>query len=266
MLNYRDLERHQTKYKLHPLKAMRDMHGFADPIMAKYADREYYLSQPKASTVKRQILTLPASASQASGVITRAGVPGTTLAGLGPRIKQIKFLAENKLFPPDDELNLDAWVASRLGELRQFMPAGTNPTLQNWVQLRHGRRSEILDREIDDDRVVAREREAIDQQHEDDANQLRQILSESAIPKLLLKKKRAAKTQDDKVKRAVANELAFRVLPPRSASAEAKGRIYEQSQLGKRSKDDTFEPGDASDKAFNVRFPGLADPFNDAPF
>jgi len=259
MLHYRDLQRHEAKFRLHPTKQMKDMHGFADPILEKYAARERYLNRPKPTKVREEVLRLPTSAPQTSTERPRQVVSAPSLSGLGPRIKQIRFLADHNLFPPEDELNLDTWVANRLRELRQFMPKGTTPTIQNWVQLPSGSRGRTLDNEENVGKVVARERATIDQDREDGILRLQQTLSESAVPKLLLKKKKEAKTREDKINRAAANEMIFRVLPPRAARTEANRKLFEQSPVGKaRARDDsTFEPGDASDVAFNVRFPGL---------
>ena len=124
MLRYKDLAKHEAKYKLHPVRQLREMHNFADPVIEKYNLREKYLRQPKAVTVQRRVLKLPTEAAQSGGgEVVVKGLEPTTLAGLGPRIKQLRFLADYKLFPPDEELNLDAWVAGRLGELRSLIRA-----------------------------------------------------------------------------------------------------------------------------------------------
>ena len=267
MISYKDLAKHEAKYRLHPVRQLREMHNYADPIVMKYNLREQYLRQPKAVTVQRRVLKLPTEAAQSGGEVVIKGLEPTTLAGLGPRIKQLRFLADYKLYPPDEELNLDAWVSGRLSELRSIMPRGTTATLQSWLSLKRDERNDVLTKEYRGTRDVARARLAIDQDRQDDERILREKLETSVIPKLILKnKKRAAaateaKKQQDKINRAAANELIFRQLPPRAARTEANRRIYEQSPVGRqRAKDDTFEPGDASDAAFNARYPSLARP------
>ena len=51
MISYKDLARHEAKYKLHPVRQLREMHNYADPVVMKHSLREQYLRQPKAVTV-----------------------------------------------------------------------------------------------------------------------------------------------------------------------------------------------------------------------
>ena len=135
------LRDYDRKYALHPVAQIRAMAAYAAPEVERVRQREAYLRRPQNPQVFETPLRLPSKAeiSASATVMSR----GESLASLGPRLKQVGFLANMGLYPPDDELDLDAWVASRLRELKFRGPS----TLANWMKIGATAREAALNKE-----------------------------------------------------------------------------------------------------------------------
>lgn len=190
------LRDYDRKYALHPVAQIRAMTAYAAPEVERVRAREAYLRRPQNPQVFETPLRLPSKAeiSASATVMSR----GESLASLGGRLKQIGFLANMGLYPPDDELDLDAWVASRLRELKFRGPS----TLANWMKIGPTAREAALNNET---QMIADEQKSRTRtddtnayllENEDFANT--QLLAiEPEAPVTRTKKKRVKETLDE---------------------------------------------------------------------
>jgi hypothetical protein len=228
------LRDYDRKYALHPVAQIRAMAAYAAPEVERVRAREAYLRRPQNPQVFETPLRLPSKAeiSASATVMSR----GESLASLGPRLKQIGFLANMGLYPPDDELDLDAWVASRLRELKFRGPS----TLANWMKIGPTAREAALNNET---QMIAAEQQRRDNdaayqlENEESKNDLLAIMPLPAEDQPItekLRKRKAAKELEGKLTFKTEPEVEELRTSKRPASLAARLQILEQANEGRR--------------------------------
>ena len=210
------------------------MAAYAAPEVERVRAREAYLRRPQNPQVFETPLRLPSKAEVAASATVMSR--GESLASLGPRLKQIGFLANMGLYPPDDELDLDAWVASRLRELKFRGPS----TLANWMKIGPTAREAALNNEVKmiDAEQQRRDNDAAYQlENEESKNDLLAIMPLPAEDQPItekLRKRKAVKELEGKLAFKTEPEVEELRTSKRPASLAARLQILEQANEGRR--------------------------------